>query len=121
MVVPCGNKCARIGPPAGSGAIVIGSRQLVRDGLKLIEPFQHVFDVARQLLGCEPLRGPAQGRADAGQKVDIVDARSELWLLHVSIRTGEGEALVAGAEGSAQGVSSACQGRVKGASRIPSA
>jgi len=39
-----------------SGAIVVGPRHLVRDGLDLIELFQHVFDVARQLLGCEPLR-----------------------------------------------------------------
>src|SRR5215813_809060 len=62
-----------------SRAIVIRARQALRHGVELVEPLQHVFDVARQVLGPHALRGPAERGADAGEEIDIVDARRELW------------------------------------------
>src|SRR5262249_38289973 len=47
-------------------------------------------DVARQVFGPHALRGPAQRGADTGEKIDIVDARGELWLLHVLQAGGRG-------------------------------
>ena len=41
-----------------------------------------MFYVGRQLLGFNALRGPSQRRADARQKLDVVDACGKLLLFH---------------------------------------
>ena len=65
-----------------SSRIVVGLRHRPSSGLQAIEPGEQVFDVGRQILRRNVLGGPSQGRADAGEEVDIVDARAVFRVLH---------------------------------------
>ena len=65
-----------------SSRIVVGLRHRPSSGLQAIEPGEQVFDVGRQILRRNVLGGPSQGRADAGEEVDIVDASGVFRVLH---------------------------------------